>query len=192
MAEVAYPADAVGAQVSAQMSVDSRRTPIPMNSSEYSEVLSWLYREAQLLDRGEFAAWLELLAEDIEYDMPARTSVLPRDGAGFHPEFGHFAENYASMTARVRRLQTNQAWAEQPRSRTRHYISNVLIERAADDYYVTAAMLVTRLRANRPLDVFCGERQDLVRRQGAALKLARRRVLLDQTVLESHNLSIFF
>lgn len=168
-------------------------TPVPVGSTEYSEILTWLYREARLLDTGEFNAWLDLMAPDIAYDMPTRVSVLPKEGSGFHPEFGLFAENHASLTARVKRLGTSQAWAEQPRSRTRHYLSNVLIDKdAAEELHVTASMLVTRLRANRPPDMFCGERQDLLRRRNSTLMLVRRRILLDHTVLDTHNLSIFF
>ncbi len=104
-----------------------------------------------------------------------------------------FAENHASLSARVARLNTDQAWAEQPRSRTRHFISNVIVERESNaDLKVTAAFMLSRLRSNRPLDVFTGERQDLLRRDGKLLKLARRLILLDQTVIESHNISIFF
>lgn len=166
---------------------------VPIGTAEYSEVIEWLYREALLLDRGDFPGWLALMTQDVAYEMPTRSSLMPKDGSGFHDELGLFVENQASLSTRVRRLQTDQAWAEQPRSRTRHFVSNVLVDRAANgELHVTAAFLLTRLRSNRPLDVFCGERQDTLRRHEGALKLARRRILLDQTVLESHNLSIFF
>jgi PAH dioxygenase small subunit len=173
--------------------VETRVIPVPIGTPEYGEVLEWLYREARLLDQCNFEAWLALMANDIIYLMPNRTSVLPKDGAGFHYEFGLFAENHASLSARVKRLQTDQAWAEQPRSRARHFVSNVLVDRTANgDLHVSLAFLVTRIRSNRPVDLFCGERQDELRRLGGELKLAKRTILLDQTVLESHNLSIFF
>jgi 3-phenylpropionate/cinnamic acid dioxygenase small subunit len=168
-------------------------TVVHIGTPEYSEIVEWLYSEAQLLDQGDFLQWLQLTTEDIAYDMPTRVALLPREGSGFVDEFGLFAENHASLTARVKRLQTDQAWAEQPRSRTRHFVSNVLVTRSANgEFHVTAAILVTRLRSNRPLDVFTGERRDTLRRVADTLKLARRRILLDQTVMESHNLSIFF
>ena len=69
----------------------------------------------------------------------------------------------------------------------------MLIDRTADGAYnVTSAFLVTRLRSHRRYDFFTGERVDVLRREGANLKLARRTILLDQTVLDSHNLSLFF
>lgn len=173
--------------------VESSIIPVPVGSAEYAQVLDWLYREAQLLDRADFVAWLALMTADIAYVMPTRSSVLPKDGTGFHPECGLFAENHASLTTRVKRLQTDQAWAEQPRSRTRHFVSNVLLDRdAGGAYHVTCSVLVTRVRSNRPVDLFTAERRDVLRKQDGTLKLARREILLDQTVLESHNLSFFF
>jgi ethylbenzene dioxygenase beta subunit len=162
-------------------------------TAAYAEVIEWLYREAELLDRGEFATWLALMASDITYQMPTRSSVLPKEGSGFQPEPGLWCDNHASLSARVARLQTDQAWAEQPRSRTRHLVSNVLVDRDAEGaYHVTSSLLVTRLRSDRPVNLICGERRDVLRKQDGMLKLASRQILLDHTVLESHNLSTFF
>ena len=166
---------------------------VQVGTPEYSEIVEWLYREARMLDNGEFAAWFELMTTDIVYEMPTRTAVMPNEGSGFHADFGFFAESHSSMQLRVKRLGTSQAWAEQPRSRTRHFVSNVLIDRTADGVFtVTSAFMVTRIRSHRSYDFFTGERVDLLRREDGALKLARRTILLDQTVLEAHNLSLFF
>ena len=182
---------ALGAAVSAASKAIA--VAIPAGAPEYFEVVDWLNREARLLDQGEFDSWLALMAPEIIYTMPTRTAVNPKDGQGFDYDFGLFAENHASLSARVARLNTDQAWAEQPRSRTRHFISNIIVERQSNaDLKVTAAFMLSRLRSNRPLDLFTGERQDTLRRDGQLLKLARRLILLDQTVIESHNLSIFF
>jgi 3-phenylpropionate/cinnamic acid dioxygenase small subunit len=167
--------------------------PVPVGTHEYSEIVEWLYREARMLDNGEFAAWLDLMTSDIVYEMPTRTAVMPKEGSGFHEGLGFFAESHSSMTLRVKRLGTSQAWAEQPRSRTRHFVSNVLVDRVSEDAYkVTSAFMVTRLRSHRHYDFFTGDRIDVLRREGENLKLARRTILLDQTVLEAHNLSVFF
>lgn len=167
--------------------------PVDTGSPEYSEVLGWLYREARLLDRADYDGWLALLTHDIIYEMPNRSSVLPKEGQGFHEELGLFAENHSSLSTRVKRLRTDRAWAEQPRSRTRHIVSNVIVSRAdSRDLTVESAFLVLRMRSERPLDILSGERLDTLRRESGVLKLQRRRILLDQTVLETHNLSILF
>ena len=55
-----------------------------------------------------------------------------------------------------------------------------------------AQFLVIRARADQEADIFSGVREDLLVRNGAALRVRERRILLDQTVLKSFNLSILF
>jgi 3-phenylpropionate/cinnamic acid dioxygenase small subunit len=168
-------------------------TTVSVGSADYNAVAEWLYREAAMLDAGDFDGWLALLATDIVYEMPTRQSVLPRDGDGFAMDFGFFAENYASLETRIRRLGTEQAWAEQPGSRTRHIVNNLLVDRDDDgDLLARCAFFVTRIRSDLPYDLFTGERRDTLRPTSTGFELARRTVLIDQTVLKSYNLSFFF
>lgn len=169
-------------------------TVVGIGTAEYLDVVDFLYREARLLDGAEHSGWLELLDPGIEYRMPVRLTRMPKDGLGFVDEMEYFTENLSSLTTRVRRLQTDQAWAEQPGSRTRHFVANVLVDRdERGDLPVRSAFLVTRTRSDMPYDIFTGERQDLLRRgDDGALRLARRTIHLDQTVLQAMNLSIFF
>lgn len=167
--------------------------PVPVGSAEYNRALEWFYREAALLDHGDFMAWLALIAPDIRYEMPTRQSVYQKDGEGYTQDFGFFAENHSSLETRVKRLQTDQAWAEQPGSRTRHFVSNLLLEREENgEFHARVSFLITRIRSDLPYDFFTGERRDVLRPEGDGFQLAKRTVLLDQTVLKSYNLSIFF
>jgi len=167
--------------------------PVPVGSAGYNIVLEWLYREAALLDNMDFTAWLDLMAPEIVYEMPTRQSVYQKDGEGYDPDFGFFAESHSSLETRVKRLQTDQAWAEQPGSRTRHLVSNLLVDRLADGSFLAAtSFLVTRIRSDLPYDFFTGQRRDVLRPEGDGLLLAKRTILIDQTVLKSYNLSIFF
>lgn len=167
--------------------------PVPIGTSDYNRVVEWLYAEAAMLDDGDFEGWLATLAPDISYQMPTRETVYPRDGSGFAAHFGFFSENHASLSTRVKRLQTEQAWAEQPGSRTRHFVSNVMVQKAADDTFrVRCAFMVTRIRSDLPYDMFTGERRDTLRPTKDGMKLVERFIYLDQTVLKSYNLSIFF
>src|SRR5690606_10026439 len=113
-------------------------------------------------------------------------------GDGFADNFALYAENYASLETRVKRLRTEQAWAEQPGSRTRHMVNNLLVERLGDDEFLaTTSYFVTRIRSDLPYDLFTGQRKDVLRRVDGGFRLARRTILSDQTVLKSYNLSIF-
>ena len=94
-------------------------------------VEQFLYREARLLDEGRFHEWLGLFTDDIHYWMSARANRYPKssraiailetaDCAGDDAdELGLFDENISTLTARVARLDTGMAWAEDPPSRTR-------------------------------------------------------------------------
>ncbi len=165
---------------------------VSLGSAEYNRVLEWLYDEAALLDRGEFLAWLELMAPDITYEMPTRQSVYQKDGDGYDQEFGFFAENHSSLETRVKRLQTDQAWAEQPGSRTRHFVPILLLEKADNgEFHATTSFMVTRIRSDLPYDLFTGERRDVLRPDEEGFQLSKRTIMFDQTVLKSYNLSIF-
>jgi 3-phenylpropionate/cinnamic acid dioxygenase small subunit len=160
----------------------------------YCEILEFLYREAALLDDSAYAAWIELCAEDIHYVMPVRTTQFRARGAGFE-DVSFFDENINSLRTRVARLQTESAWAETPPSRTRHFLTNVLV-RAGErphEFEVAANFLVTRTRADQAYQMFTGRREDLLRRVAPSeYRIVKRRILVDQTVITSTNLSVFF
>jgi 3-phenylpropionate/cinnamic acid dioxygenase small subunit len=165
-----------------------------IGSPLYAEVLEFLYREAEMLDENGFDRWIELFTEDIHYDMPVRTSQMRAEGAGFQ-EVAFFDENIHSLRTRVKRLGTETAWAETPPSRTRHFISNVLLApgERTNEYKVVCSFMVTRTRADRGYQLFTGRREDTLRREAdGRLKIARRRILVDQTVITATNLSILF
>jgi 3-phenylpropionate/cinnamic acid dioxygenase small subunit len=160
----------------------------------YGEILEFLYREADLLDSNRFSDWLALFTEDIRYDMPVRTTECLSSGTGFQ-EVAFFDDNIHSLRTRVLRLETDTAWAETPPSRTRHFVSNVLAapHARADEYAVNVNFMVTRSRGDQAYQFFTGRREDTLRRDSTGqLRIARRRILVDQTVITATNLSILF
>jgi PAH dioxygenase small subunit len=173
--------------------------PLPSESTApgsplHSEVVELLYREADALDNYRFDDWLKMLAPEIEYVMPVRTTQFLVDGKGFHDDATFFSDNLESLTTRVRRLETEFAWAETPPSRTRHFVSNALVERAEDDLLdVRFSFMITRTRQDHGYQLFTGERQDRLRRDDDGRLLFVRRVILpDQTVITATNLSVLF
>jgi PAH dioxygenase small subunit len=163
-------------------------------STIYGEIVEFLYREAELLDDNRFGEWLGLLAEDIHYVMPVRTTQFRAKGDGFQ-DVAFFEENFVSLRTRVKRLETEFAWAETPPSRTRHFVTNVLAEPGEKDgeFNVRSSFMIARTRADQGYQLFTGRREDVLRRSDAGdFKVADRRILIDQTVLSGSNLSIFF
>ncbi len=167
---------------------------ISPGDSRYCEILEFLHQEAELLDSGRFSDWLELMTEDIRYSMPVRSNRA-RSRPDHTEKTEIFSENMASLRIRVRRLTTDFAWAENPPSRTRHLVTNVRV-RATDnpeELAVRSYILVYRNRSNSSsADILSGERTDVVRKVDGSWHLAARTILLDQVVVGSRNLSIFF
>jgi 3-phenylpropionate/cinnamic acid dioxygenase small subunit len=173
------------------------------------EVEQFLYREVRLLDERRFHEWLQLLTDDIHYWMAGRTNRYPKtskaisildphryveDDVTKENELAILDEDKATLDARVARLDTGMAWAEDPPSRTRHLISNIEVELGDRDSELKAYsnFIAYRSRAELEEDFFVGTRQDVLRRVDGALKIARRKIILDQNVLSAKNVSIFF
>jgi 3-phenylpropionate/cinnamic acid dioxygenase small subunit len=85
------------------------------------------------------------------------------------------------------------AWSEDPPSRTRHLIDNIEAEPgdAVSELKVYCNFIVYRSRAEIEQDFYVGARRDVLRRVDGALKIACRRLTLDQNVLLAENVSIF-
>jgi len=159
----------------------------------------FLFYEAALLDAHALHDWFALLADDIRYVMPIRTTRWTRDEAQQYSgprDLAYFDESKDSIGLRIRRLYTGSAWSEEPRSRTRHFVSNIRIAPLEEDgaYEAISAFLVYRNRADTQTDLFAGERIDTLRRidSPAGFELAGRRVLIDQSTLFANNISFFF
>src|SRR5947207_13819077 len=99
------------------------------------EVEQFLYREARLLDERRFNEWLDLFTDDVRYWMGARANRYPRNSKAISilspnryveddktraDELSILDETKETLSARVARLDTGMAWAEDPPARTRH------------------------------------------------------------------------
>ena len=109
-----------------------------------SDVEEFLYREAALLDRWQLEQWLALYTDDAIYHVPT---------IGTAPDIGpentlfYIADDRARLRERVIRLQKKGAHVEWPRSRTRHLVTNVLIDDRSDtELLVSAAFAVHRFK----------------------------------------------
>jgi 3-phenylpropionate/cinnamic acid dioxygenase small subunit len=173
------------------------KTAQGVNVDLQHEIEQFLYLEASLLDEGKFHEWLDVLAEDVHYWMPTRYNRTRRerdkDTSGPN-EIAFFDEDKASLSMRVKRLDTGMAWAEDPPSRTRHLVTNVQVRPRpiAGEYDVTSCFLLYRSRLETDLNIFAGRREDVVRKTEAGWRIARRKILLDQNVVLAKNLSVFF
>lgn len=158
------------------------------------EVQEFLFHEAELLDEGRFEEWLGLMTDDVRYQMPVRMTRERGQGADLSPDMQFFWEDRATLGLRVQRLKTEFAWAEDPPSRTRHFVTNVRVRpgEAPDEIEVRSCLLLYRNRGDTAQgDLISGERRDRLRRVAGGWKLAGRSFVVDQAVLGTRNLAIF-
>ncbi|MGW2184103.1 aromatic-ring-hydroxylating dioxygenase subunit beta [Streptomyces sp. NPDC001732] len=77
---------------------------------------------------GGIPDWPEFLADDARYEAPvARAGLAGRERA---PTSRIFDDTKQTREVRIRRLGTDFAWTEQPPSRTRHHITDVIVDAA--------------------------------------------------------------
>ena len=172
------------------------RRPLPYGDPAHLAAHQFLVEEAALLDAADYAGWLGLLCEDIRYLMPVR--VTTARGADFdsRADMGHFDEDMYALRMRVQRLATDHAWTEDPPSRTRHFVTNVRTFREEGDdlrvFRVESALLLFRSRGDtREPSLISAGRTDLLRATADGLRLARREITVDESVLRTQNLAVF-
>jgi 3-phenylpropionate/cinnamic acid dioxygenase small subunit len=168
---------------------------VATGSTRYNQIVEFVYDEAALLDQWRFTEWSDLLATDLSYTAPIR---MTRTGAEKYDTIvrtmSHFNDDHSSMMGRVGRLQLKSAWAEDPPSRTRRLVSNVRVweTTTAGEYEVESYLLLSRSRYEyATLNILSCVRHDLLRVEGDSFKLARREIIIDQSVLGMANLAIF-
>ncbi len=163
-----------------------------LDSAQHFLIEQFLFREAGLLDRRDYRAWLALLADDVMYRVMAqvhRTADL-----GPLP-YAVIDENAMRLKARVEQIVNPKlTHAENPPTLTRRFVSNVTAAAGERDgeFVVNSNILIFRTRPDLPDGaLYAGERTDLLRSRGASFCLARREVRLDQAVLRG-NISTLF
>ncbi len=171
------------------------------------EIEDFLHHEAELLDERRFEAWLELLTDDIHYWMPLRKNMAFEDrerDITAEDDVAWIDDDKATLAKRVRQILTGIHWAEEPLSRASHLVTNIsLADQAAFradpvSAYAEGAMLkikcrflVHRNRLETETDFLVGRREDTLRRVKGELRVARRKIIIDQSVLLAKNLTIF-
>jgi biphenyl 2,3-dioxygenase beta subunit len=160
------------------------------------EVEEFLHLEASLLDARRLEDWLALCTDDIHYWMPIRRTTTAKEVANEFTKPGgmaYFDDDKRTLSLRVQRLLAGRAWAEDPPSRTRHMVSNVrVVGLTGAEIDVELNFELYRTRLDSEEDRWIGRREDRLRRENGTLKLARRHVYLDQTVILAQNMSNLF
>ncbi len=156
------------------------------------DVADFLYLEAELFDQHRLHEWLDLLTDDIRYIAPVQENLQgqPEDP---YPELDYhlFDDDKASLTLRVRRLDTGLAHVETPASVTEHVIGNVRVLHAEGDEVRVSSKFWVYQAHDVDEVYFVGHRDDVLRGSPGSWKIARRTIHIARPVLP-RAVSIFF
>jgi len=170
--------------------------PAALSRDLWHELMQFYIHEAWLLDERRFKEWLDLFTDDLFYFMPRRMNVQRKDLALELSQIGDlaiFEDDKTYLTMRVERLETGMAWAEDPPSRTRHLVGNLVVEPVTDsEVNAKTAFILYRSQHETEQDIFAGSREDELRKVDGSWKVAKRVIVLDANVILAKNLSVFF
>jgi 3-phenylpropionate/cinnamic acid dioxygenase small subunit len=170
------------------------RKRVALGSPVYNAILETLYDEAAALDERRFDDWTAMLATDLIYTAPIRlTRTGPTRDRDVMRTMFHFDDDYNSILMRTGRLQKS-AWAEDPPSRCRRFVTNVRIGECdiAGEYEVVSYLFLERSRGDNPENErMTAERRDVWRDVDGVYKLATREIIVDQSVLGMANFAVF-
>lgn len=146
-------------------------------------VETFLFHEADLLDRWQLHDWLALFAQEASYLVPP-TDVAGDDADPATSLFYVF-DDRTRIRERVVRLEKRGAHSEFPRSKTRHLVSNVLAEAREDGTHARASFAVWRSKDGNT-DVFVGHYLYRLIEEDGELRIAEKKCVLDMDALRPH------
>jgi benzoate/toluate 1,2-dioxygenase subunit beta len=133
----------------------------------------FLYREARLMDEGQYRDWLSLWTEDAIYWVPCND-----DDTDPTRDVSLIYDNHERLIQRVDRLLSGTVQALDPRPRMRRIVSNIEIEAAeGNDLTVASNFILGHARWDTQ-QIWAGRTVHKIRREGADLKMAFKKVML--------------
>lgn len=150
-------------------------------------VAEFLYREARLLDARRFGEWLDLFQDDAVFRVPAvgmdRTyTSQPETSLNFIYIVGR-----AGLQARVFRVESGGSLASNPLPHTRHLVTNVMVDSdGKTGIQVSANTQVVAFREPRGQQILNGSYEYLLRREAGRFRIASKKVLLLEYVIDGY------
>jgi benzoate/toluate 1,2-dioxygenase beta subunit len=142
---------------------------------DFRRIESFLYREARLMDENAYLEWFSLWAtgDEICYWVPS--SAGETDPA---EQISIIYDNRRRLEARIKRLASGYAYAQDPKSRMCRVISNIEIDQAADDIVTTWSNFVLGEFRRGKQDVFVGRTMHKLRPEAENFKILLKKVFL--------------
>jgi len=146
------------------------------------EIETFLYQESALLDRWQLREWHALFTPDGEY-LIATPGIEDPDNASPQQVLFLVADDQERLAQRIERLLDRTAHVEYPRSKTRHFVTNVLYESSATgDVTAHANLLVFRTKGDDTTYFPCHVHYRLIRDK-STLRIREKRCVIDTNSL---------
>ena len=137
------------------------------------QVTQFIYREARLQDEHQYDAWESLWTDDGLYWVP-----INGDGADPEQEMSIIYDNRSRIGLRIRQLKTGKRFSQTPRSRLGRVVSNIeVLEDDGRDIRVLSNAMVYESK-NRGDTIWATRNEYRLRREGAELRMAYKKVVL--------------
>lgn len=138
-----------------------------------AEIKELLFQEAALLDSRQFDRWLGLFAADAIYWVPSGADVIDPQR-----EVSLVYAGLDDLRERVWRLGSGMAYAQDPPSRTVHFVGNVQLVPSPDDLvHVDSVFSVTEFRRGTQF-LHAGRYRHQLRREADRLRIVLKKVEL--------------
>ena len=137
------------------------------------QVEQFIYYEADLMDEHRYDEWLALWTDDALY-------WVPSGGDDIDPkrEISLIYDDRVRLQVRITRLKSGFAHAQEPKSRMRRVVSNIVTKEVENgDIVVFSNFLLIELRRGKQ-DTFAGRTVHRLRPDNGSFRLASKKVLL--------------
>jgi 3-phenylpropionate/cinnamic acid dioxygenase small subunit len=154
--------------------------------------------ETELLNQGALNDWLDLVTNDFVYHIPTPETPDNAQRKPWSKRARIVDENKQSLerlwAVRWRPEMFEFAWGENPPQRVRRFVTGLRVTATdvSNEFSTTSNVLLSFVRQSDPAVLVPAGRCDLVREVDGEMRLARRVIHLDQTVITHAHMRLVF
>jgi biphenyl 2,3-dioxygenase beta subunit len=166
-----------------------------VNLELFYEDQQFYFREARLFTEKRYREWLGTMVDrQIHYWLPIFHERYREDRKSL-PDYipSIYDDNFTDLEERVRQLETNLVWREDPPSRIRHMITNLEVYHSdkPGELDTFSNFLVGRNHHEREQTTLFGGREDRLRKNTDGWRLLRCKISVPQRAILDTNLFYF-
>jgi benzoate/toluate 1,2-dioxygenase beta subunit len=150
------------------------------------EVSDFLYHECELLDSGQFSAWLDLFTPDAVYWVPLAQGQADPDS-----DFSLIYEDVLLLRMRIERMQHPAAHGMEPPPRTSRVIGNIRVRDGEKGQLEATARFTLFEAEDGRHRIFAGRYQFLLERRDQ-FRISRKRVDLVNSDAPFESIQVIF